>query len=146
MLKLRFSNPIYKQVFGEFSLCTGSAPGQAERIRGSSRKRKPEKRQSSSVRRKRHTARVPWCAKFRHRLHGEEKVVYTHVRGGNAYRLAKYYERYFVHWSMTWCHKSLHLEKKITSWCRLKRAHYASKPFDLLEITITFLRQLRKWW
>ena len=46
---------------------------------------------------------------------------------------------------MTRCHKSLHLEK-ITRWRRLKGAHYASKPFDLLEITITFLRQRRKLW
>ena len=41
---------------------------------------------------------------------------------------------------------NLYILKKITSWRRLKRAHYASKPFDLLEITITFVRQLRKFW
>ena len=33
----------------------------------------------------------------------------------------------YISW-MTWCHKLLHL-KKVTSWRRLKKAHYASKPF-----------------
>ena len=42
---------------------------------------------------------------------------------------------------------NLYILKKITSWRRLKRAHYASKLFDLLEITITcVVRQLRKFW
>ena len=41
---------------------------------------------------------------------------------------------------------NLYILKKTTSWSRLKRAHYASKPFDLLEIIITFLLQLRKFW
>ena len=47
---------------------------------------------------------ILWCTKFRHRLHGDEKVPYAtsltcievmaHVLSSGE----KYYERYFVHW------------------------------------------------
>ena len=58
------------------------------------------------------------------------EVMAGHVRG----KVAKYYERYFVHWfndMVSW----IFTPWKIPSWSRLKRAHYVSKPFDLLEIT-----------
>ena len=92
---------------------------------------------------------ILWCTKFRHRLHDDEKVPYAHVTDlywGNGPRAIKWRNitnAILYIGLMTWCHESLHLEK-IPSWSSLKRAHYVSKPFDLLEITITFLLQLRK--
>ena len=70
-------------------------------------------------------------------------MAYAHVRRGKAYRLQNIMNDILCIGLMTCCHKSLHLEK-IPSWGRPKRAHCASKPSDLLEITITFLGQLRK--
>ena len=112
MLKLCL-NPNYKQVLGELSrpVSTGSTPGAQRffliqfRIKTLTKKTKQNKtKQSSSVRGKRHTTRVLWCTKFRHRLHDDEKVPYAHVtdlywgNGPRAWQVAKYYERYFVHW------------------------------------------------
>ena len=71
--------------------------------------------------------------------------VMAHVRWGNAIKWRNITNAILYIGLMTWCHESLHLEK-IPSWSRLKRAHYVSKPFNLLEITITFLLQLRKFW
>ena len=94
---------------------------------------------------------ILWCTKFRHRLHDDEKVSCAHVTDlywGNGPRAIKWRNitnAILYIGLMTWCRESLHLEK-IPSWSRLKRAHYVSKPFDLLEITITFLLQLRKFW
>ena len=149
MLKLCL-NPNYKQVLGELSrskhwvnprsLCallrTRVFLGSVQNKLG---------RQSSSVRGKRHTTCVLWCTKFRHRLHDDEKVPNAHVVGCNAIKWRNITNAILYIGLMTWCHKSLHLEK-IPSWSRLKRAHYVSKPFDLLEITITFLLHLRKFW
>ena len=42
---------------------------------------------------------------------------------------------------MTWCHKCLHLEK-ITSWRRIKRAHYACEP-RILDILLDILIYFR---
>ena len=133
MLKLCL-NPNYKQVFRRAfttskhwvnpkSLCallrTRVFPGSVQNKPG---------RQSSCVRGKRHTTRVLWCTKFRHRLHDDEKVPYAHVRGGNAIKWRNITSAILYIGLMTWCHKSLHLEK-IPSWRKLKRAHYVSKPF-----------------
>ena len=111
-----------------------------------------KKKQSSSVRGKRHTTRVLWCTiKFRHRLHDDEKVPYAHVTdlywgcGPCAWQVAKYYERYFVHWfndMVSW----IFTPWKNSQLKQAKKAHYVSKPFDLLEITITIMLQLRKFW
>ena len=147
-------NPNYKQVLGELSqpVITGSTPGhRVRRIvahKGSSLLGSVQ--QSSSVRGKRHiynTCSI-WCTKFRHRLHDDHKgVICTRhwpvLRYGPRGKILR--TLFCTLGLMTWCHESLHLEK-IPSWSRLKRAHYVSKPFDLLEITITFLLQLRKFW
>ena len=150
MLKLCL-NPNYKQVLGELLrlVGTGSTPGHCAHCCAQAfflvQFKIGRKKQSSSVRGKRHTTRVLWCTKFRHRLHDDEKVPYAHVRGGNTIKWRNITNAILYIGLMTWCQKSLHLEK-IPSWRRLKRAHYVSKPFDLLEITVTFLRQLRKFW
>ena len=76
---------------------------------------------------------VPWCTKFRHRLHDDEKVSFVHVTNlywGNGPRAIKWWNitnAILYIGLMTWCHESLHLEK-IPSWSRLKRAHYVSTP------------------
>ena len=148
MLKLCL-NPNYKQVLGELSqpVITGSTPGHRVRRtvahKGSSLLGSVQ--QSSSVGGKRHTTRVLYD-------------VLNSVIDFMMMICTRHWPvlRYWPTWRnitnailyiglMTWCHESLHLEK-IPSWSRLKRAHYVSKPFDLLEITITFLLQLRKFW
>ena len=104
MLKLCL-NPNYKQVLGELSqpVITGSTPGHRVRRtvahKGSSLLGSVQ--QSSSVRGKRHTTRVLYdvlnsVIDFMMII----KVSYAHVTGlywGMAH-VAKYYERYFVHW------------------------------------------------
>ena len=148
MLKLCF-NPNYKQVLGALSrpVSSGSTPGHcahccAQGVFLDSVQNKLG-RQSSSVRGKKHTTRVLWCTKFRHRLHDDEKVPYVHVLVNNAINWRNITNTILYIGLMTCCHKSLHLEN-IPSWSRLNRPHYVSKPFDLLEITKTF--QLRKCW
>ena len=145
-------NPNYKQVLGELSqpVITGSTPGHRVRrtvaLKGSSLLGSVQ--QSSSVRGKRHTTRVLYdvlnsVIDFMMII----KVSYAHVTGlywGMAH-VANITNAILYIGLMAWCHESLHLEK-IPSWSRLKIAHYVSKPFDLLEITITFLLQLRKFW
>ena len=85
-----------------------------------------------------------WCTKFRHRLHDDD--MHTSLACIEVWPTWRNITNAILYIGlMTWCHESLHLEK-IPSWSRLKRAHYVSKPFDLLEITITFLLQLRKFW
>ena len=148
MLKLCL-NPNYKQVLGELSqpVITGSTPGHRVRRtvahRGSSLLGSVQ--QSSSVRGKRHTTRVLlWCTKFRHRLHDD--AMHTSLTCIEVWPTWRNITNAILYIGlMTLCHESLHLEKN-PSWSRLKRAHYVSKPFDLLEITITFLLQLRKFW
>ena len=159
MLKLCL-NPNYKQVLGELSqpVSIGSTPGHCVHCCTQgfflvqfkiNPEEKKKKKQSSSVRGKRHTTRVLWCTKFCHRPHDDEKVPYAHFTdlywGGNAIKWWNIMNAILYIGLITWCHESLHLEK-IPSWSRLKRAHYVSKPFDLLEIRITFLLQLSKFW
>ena len=148
MLKLCL-NPNYKQVLGELSkpVITGSTPGLRVRRtvahKGSSLLGSVQ--QSSSVRGKRHTTRVSiWCTKFRHRLHDDD--MHTSLTCIEVWPTWRNITNAILYIGlMTWCHESLHLEK-IPSWSRLKRAHYVSKPFYLLEINITLLLQLRKFW
>ena len=151
MLKLCL-NPNYKQVLGELSqpVITGSTPGHRVRRtvahKGSSLLGSIQ--QSSSVRGKRHTTRVLYdvlnsviefmMMKSCH-MHTSLTCIEVWPTWRNITNTILYIGL------MTWCHESLHLEK-IPSWSRLKRAHCVSKPFDLLEITITFLLQLRKCW
>ena len=144
MLKLCLNNN-YKQFLGELSrpVRTESTPGQCW-AQGFFLEINPEDNHQRCVG-KRHTTSVKWCTKFRHRLHGNEKAPYAHVDGDNAIQLRNITNAILYIGLMTWCHKSLHLEK-LPSWSRLKRAHYLSKPFDLLEIKITFVLQLRKFW
>ena len=151
MLKLCL-NPNYKQVLGALSrpVNTGSTAGHCAHCCAQGFflvqfKINPEEITIIKCTYTRHTTCVLWCTKFRHRFHDDEKVPYAHVHGGNAIKWRNITNATLYIGLMTWCHKSLHLEK-IPSWRRLKITHYSSKPFDLLEITITFLRQLRKFW
>ena len=59
-----------------------------------------------------------------------------------SYWVAKYYERYFVHWFNDL------VSQIFTPWkyYQLTQAKKGTAPLDLLEITITFLRQLIKLW
>ena len=151
MLKLCL-NPNYKQVLGELSqpVITGSTPGHRVR-RGVAHKGSSllgSVQQSSSVRGKRHTTRVLYDVlnfvidfMMIKRCHMHTSL---NCQGGMAH-VANITNAILYIGLMTWCHESLHLEK-IPSWSWLKRAHYVSKPFDLLEIKITFLLQLRKFW
>ena len=152
MLKLCL-NPNYKQVLGELSqpVITGSTPGHRVRRtvahKGSSLLGSVQ--QSSSVRGKRHTTRVLYdvlnsvidfmmmISRILDDMHTSLTCIEVWPTWRNITNAILYIGL------MTWCHESLHLEK-IPSWSRLKRAHYVSKPFDLLEITMTFLLQLRK--
>ena len=151
MLKLCL-NPNYKQVLGELSqpVITGSTPGHRVRRavahKGSSLLGSVQ--QSSSVRGKRHTTRVLYdVLNFvidfmmikRCHMHTSLTCIEVWPTWQNITNAILYIGL------ITWCHESLHLEK-IPSWSRLKIAHYVSKPFDLLEIKITFLLQLRKFW
>ena len=151
MLKLCL-NPNYKQVLGELSqpVITGSTPGHRVRRtvahKGSSLLGSVQR--SSRVRGKRHTTRVlydvlnsviDFMMMERCHIHTSLTCIEVWPTWRNITNAILYIGL------MTWCHESLHLEK-IPSWSRLKRAHYISKPFDLLEITITFLLQLRKFW
>ena len=151
MLKLCL-NPNYKQVLGELSqpVITGSTPG--HRVRRTVAHKGSfllgSVQQSSSVRGKRHTTRVLYDVlnsvidfMMMKRCHMHTSL--TCIEVWPTWRNIT--NAYFVIGLMTWCHESLHLEK-IPSWSRLKRAHYVSKPFDLSEITITFLLQQRKFW
>ena len=149
MLKLCL-NPNYKQVLGELSqpVITGSTPGhrvwRTVAHKGSSLLGSVQ--QSSSVRGKRHTTRVlydvlnsDFMMMKRCHMHTSLTCIEVWPTWRNITNAILYIG------FMTRCHESLHLEK-IPSWSRLKRAHYVSKLFDLLEITITFLLQLRKFW
>ena len=160
MLKLCL-NPNYKQILGELSrpVSTGSTPAQWPGPRSLCGACTIAHKGSSwfswtiikSAWEKAYNTCILWCTKFRHRHHDDEKVPHAHVTDlywGNGPRAIKWRNitnAILYIGLMTWCHESLHLEK-IPSWSRLKRAHYVSKPFYLLEITITFLLQLRKFW
>ena len=156
MLKLCL-NPNYKQVLGELSqpVITGSTPGHRVRRtvahKGSSHSGFFSSWFSSTIIKcaweKTYNTCSIWCrppTKFRHRLHDDD--MHTSLTCIEVWPTWRNITNAILYIGlMTWCHESLHLEK-IPSWSRLKRAHYVSKPFDLLEITITFLLQLRKFW
>ena len=107
--------------------------------------------QSSSVREKRHTTRVLYDVlnsvidfMMMKRCHMHTSLTCIEV-WPTCYQWRDITNAILYIGLMTWCHESLHLEK-IISWSKLKRAHYVSKPFDLLQITMTFLLHLRKFW
>ena len=126
MLKLCL-NPNYKQVLGELSqpVITGSTPGHRVRRtvahKGSSLLGSVQ--QSSSVRGKRHTTRVLYDV-LNSVIDFMMMKRYAHVTDlywGMAH-VAKYYERYFVHWfndmvswiSTPWKNSQLKQAKKST--------------------------------
>ena len=119
MLKLCV-NPNYKQVLGKLlgHVSTGSTLchwahycAQGFFLGHFKKKKKNRKKAIINCAWEKHTTRVAWCAKFRHRLHDDEKVPYAHVCGGNVIKWWNITNAILYIGLMTWCNKSLHLEK-----------------------------------